>query len=137
MIVVLDTNVVVSGALKPYGKAAVVLRLVAEGVIQLAYDMRLIAEYREVLLRPKFNFPADAVEVFCGQIEREGLSVAASPLTYRLPDPDDEAILEVALAARAAALITGNKKHFPKKVYDGVRIVSPSEFLETIGRSSN
>jgi putative PIN family toxin of toxin-antitoxin system len=134
MIVVLDTNVLVSGILKPHSKAAVVVRLAAEGVIQLAYDVRLVSEYREVLRRPKFGFPVDAVDSLLAEMEEEGLSVTAAPLKFRLPDPYDEPFLEVALAARAAVLITGNKRHFPKKASGGVRILSPAEFLELLKR---
>src|SRR5512136_1847045 len=123
MIVVLDTNVLVSGILKPHSKAAVVVRLAAEGVIQLAYDVRLISEYREVLRRPKFSFPADAVDSLLDELEEEGLLVTGAPLRLRLPDPYDEPFLEVALAAKAEVLITGNKRHFPKKASGGVRIL--------------
>jgi putative PIN family toxin of toxin-antitoxin system len=132
MIVVLDTNVVVSGILKPHSKAAMVVRLAAEGVIQLAYDVRLISEYREVLRRPKFSFPADAVDSLLAEMEEEGLSVTGPPLRFRLLDPYDEPFLEVALAAKAEVVITGNKRHFPKKVSGGVRILSPAEFLELL-----
>ena len=58
------------------------------------------------------------------------MPVVATPLNFRLPDPDDEAFLEVALSARAAALVAGNKRHFPKRAYGEVRILNPSEFLE-------
>jgi predicted nucleic acid-binding protein len=34
------------------------------------------------------------------------------------------------LAAKAAALVTGNKRHFPRNEYEEVRILSPAEFLE-------
>ncbi len=133
MIVVLDTNVIVSGILKPHSKSAVIIRLIAEGSIQLAYDIRLVSEYREVLSRSKFDLPADAVASLLSQVEEEGLLVAAVPLKYKLPDPDDDPFLEVALAAGAAAVVTGNKRHFPKRAYEGVRILSPSEFLEILG----
>jgi putative PIN family toxin of toxin-antitoxin system len=132
MIVVLDTNVLVSGILKPHSKAAVVVRLAAEGVIQLAYDVRLISEYQEVLRRPKFGFPVDAVDSLLAEMEEEGLFVTAVPLKFRLPDAYDEPFLEVALAAKAEVLVTGNKRHFPKKASGGVRILSPAESLELL-----
>ncbi|MEI9475899.1 MAG: PIN domain-containing protein [Deltaproteobacteria bacterium] len=79
MIVVLDTNVIVSGILKPHSKSAVIIRLIAEGSIQLAYDIRLVSEYREVLSRSKFDLPADAVASLLSQVEEEGLLVAGHP----------------------------------------------------------
>ncbi len=132
MIIVLDTNVLISGILKPYGKAATILRLVTDGAIQLAYDLRILSEYRDVLKRSKFNFALENVEGFLEQIEEEGLLVSVRPLRFRLADPDDEPFLEVALSGAVEAIVTGNKRHFPKKEYEGVRILSPAEFLEAV-----
>jgi len=132
MIIVLDTNVLISGILKPYSKAATLLRLVADGTIQLAYDLRLLSEYRDVLNRPKFNFAKENVEEFLEQVEQEALLVSVKPLRFHLPDPDDEPFLEVALSGGAKAIVTGNKRHFPKKEYERVKILSPAEFLEAV-----
>lgn len=133
MMIVLDTNVVVSGILRPYSQAASILRLVATGVITLAYDLRIISEYRDVLNRPKFGFAKEDVDAFLDQVEQEGTCVSVLPLRFRLPDPEDESFLEVAIAGKAKAIVTGNKRHFPKKEYEGIKIMSPAEFLVTFG----
>jgi len=133
MTIVLDTNVIVSGILRPYSKAAAILRLAATGTIKLAYDLRILSEYQDVLSRPKFSLAKENINAFLDQVEKEGVLVSVTPLKFRLPDPDDEPFLEVALAARAEAIITGNKRHFPKKEYQGTRILSPAEFLESFG----
>ena len=130
MIVVVDTNVFISGVIRPFSKPAAILRLAASGAIQPAYDVRLLSEYREVLRRPKFGFSEHAIEQFLFQIQEEGISVVAAPLKFRLTDPDDEVFLEVALSARVSALVTGNKRHFPKRAHGEVRILSPAEFLQ-------
>lgn len=133
MIIVLDTTVVVSGILRPYSKAAAILRLVATGTMKLAYDLRILSEYQDVLNRPKFPLAKENIHAFLDLVEKEGILVSAMPLTFRLPDPNDEPFLEVALAASAEAIITGNKRHFPKKGYQGTRILSPAEYLEAFG----
>ena len=132
MIIVLDTNVLASGILKPYSKAATLLRLVADGATQLAYDVRLLSEYRDVLNRSKFDFPKDQVEEFLQQVEQEGFLASARPSKFRLPDPDDEPFIGVAVSGGAIALVTSNKRHFPRKEYEGVKILSPAEFLEVL-----
>jgi putative PIN family toxin of toxin-antitoxin system len=132
MMIVLDTNVIVSGILKPFSKAASILRLVADGTIQLAYDLRILLEYRDVLSRPKFNFAKDDVDAFLAQIEEEGFLVSIKPLEVHLPDSDDEPFLEVALSGKVEAIVTGNKHHFPGRKYGGVRILSPAEFPELL-----
>jgi putative PIN family toxin of toxin-antitoxin system len=53
MKVVLDTNVVVSGLLQPKGNPAQVLALALAGAVQVCYGQRLLAEYAEVLARPR------------------------------------------------------------------------------------
>jgi len=132
MMTVLDTNVIVSGILRPFSKAALILTSVADGTVQVAYDVRLLSEYRDVLNRPKFNLPKENVEAFLTQVEQEGFLVSAKPLDIRLLDPDDEPFLEVAIAGKVEALVTGNKRHFPKKEYAKVRMLSPAEFLEVL-----
>jgi predicted nucleic acid-binding protein len=72
------------------------------------------------------------VEEFLEQIEEEGLLVSVKPLRFHLPDPDDEPFLEVALSGGVEAIVTGNKRHFPKRGYEGVKILSPTGFLEAV-----
>jgi predicted nucleic acid-binding protein len=74
------------------------------------------------------------VDAFLTQIEQEGFSVSYRPLKSHLPDPDDDPFLEIALAAKATAIITGNKRHFPKGEYEEIKILSPAEFLKVIGK---
>lgn len=101
----------------------------------MAYDLRILSEYRDVLNRPKFNFDKEYVDIYIEQFEEEGLFASGVSLGFRLPDPDDEPFLEVALSAMAVALITGNKRHFPKKEYGGIKILSPAESLGLFGTS--
>jgi len=130
MKVVLDTNVIVSGLLHSFSSSGEIVRMVTSRDLQVCYDVRILSEYKEVLRRPKFSF--DAVDVYdlLAQIEFCGFTVTAIPLTKRLPDPDDEAFLEVALAGKAKVLVTGNLKHYPANKRQGMLVVSPTEFLE-------
>ena len=130
MIIVIDTNVLVSGLIKIHSTSATVLCLVLEDRIKIAYDIRIIDEYRDVLKRDKFGFKNEQMEAIIEQIKAEGISVVASPIARSLlPDEDDSPFLEVALAAGVKFLITGNKKHFPQKICKEVEILSPSEFV--------
>jgi putative PIN family toxin of toxin-antitoxin system len=133
MIIVLDTNIIISGILRPYSKSASIIRLVATGAITLAYDLRILSEYRDVLNRPKFKFGKEDINAFLDQVEKEGILVSVIPLKFRLPDSEDEPFLEAALAGKVTAIVTGNKRHFPKKEYEGIEILSPAEFLELFG----
>jgi len=128
--VVLDTNVLVSGLLTPHGPSGRVLDLVLGGDLTPCFDDRIIAEYREVLARAKFAFDPIQVEAILDYIEAEGLHVVATPLGVSLPDPDDNAFLEVATATGAEWLITGNLRHFPAGARRGIRATGPGEFVQ-------
>jgi hypothetical protein len=59
--------------------------------------------------------------------------VAAFPLASRLPDPDDLPFLEVA-AATGSLLVTGNIRHYPAVVREGVAVLSPADLLDVLRR---
>jgi uncharacterized protein len=131
MKVVLDTNVVVSGLLTSNGVPAKILNLALSGAIQVSHDARILAEYVDVLARPRFKFDPARVAEVVAKLRDDGLAVDSSECSgLQLPDADDEPFLSVALAARADFLITGNLS-FPNdetaRVFSGFasRIRSP------------
>ncbi len=132
MKVVLDTNVIVSGFLKPFSPSGSLVQFVAEGMLSLAYDARILAEYHEVLKRPKFGLEGRVVDDFLTLVQAEGYPVTARPLPHSLPDRSDEPFLEVALASQASALVTGNVKHFPPARCLGMAVLSPREFHDSL-----
>jgi putative PIN family toxin of toxin-antitoxin system len=129
MKVVLDTNVLVSGLLSPFGPCGEIVCMVSSGELTLCFDARILLEYAEVLARPKFQFNQEKVATLLNQVAFCGQTVAPSPLRQPLPDLDDEPFLEIALSSRSACLITGNRIHFPDDCCQGMTILSPSEFL--------
>lgn len=130
MKIVLDTNVLVSGLLTPYGSSGEIVRMVFSGELHLYLDARIMAEYREVLFRPKFQFNASQIDTLLNFIHKNAISVPASPLKKHLPDIDDEPFLEVAIAGKVASLVTGNIAHYPRPFRQGVKVLSPSEFID-------
>lgn len=129
MNVVLDTNILVSGLLSSSQAPGQILDLVLAGEINPVIDKRILAEYREVLARPKFSFDSHAVGDLLAYIERTGMAVSASPWDLSLPDPDDAIFLEVAAVAQAP-LITGNLRHYPPEKRQDIVVMSPRDFVE-------
>lgn len=129
MRIVLDTNVWVSGLLSPYGPPAEVVGMVVVGAVTLCVDARILVEYQQVLVRPRFGFAQDAVDALIGFVDAESVHVAATPWPEPLPDPDDAPFLEVARGGDAACLVTGNVVHFPERARGGVLVRTPAEFL--------
>ena len=129
MRVVIDTNVLVSGLLSPFGPSARILDLVLLGELTPVFDDRILAEYREVLARREFGFDPEDVRQLLHFFEVEGERVTAPPLAVTLPDPDDLPFLETAVAAGADALITGKialEKPSPNKIIEQL-VTGPSK----------
>lgn len=129
MKIVLDTNVIVSAFLKPQSIPAKILRLILQEEIQLVANAAILAEYQEVLERPKFFLNQSRVQIILEYLRYRSIFADALPETLTLPDPGDIPFLEAAIAAQADALVTGNVKHFPKSKCRGLQILSPANFL--------
>lgn len=129
--IVMDTNVLVSALLSPHGPPAAVLRLLVNGAARMAFDERIMLEYRDVLKRPDFPFEDAKVEALLSQLEEGGLRVTPMPLNIKLIDPDDLPFLEVALSSMADCIITRNKKHFQAALDRQVTVLSPAEFMQS------
>ncbi len=112
-----------------FGSPGRILDLALAGEFEVAYDGRIMAEWRDVLHREKFAFSKRDVEALFAFIESEGSSANPPPLGAELPDPDDAPFLETAHASDAV-LVTGNSKHYPPEERRGVTVMTPSEFLE-------
>ena len=85
MRVVPDTNVLVSGLLSPHGRPGTVVDLVASGAHRVCLNGRILAEYREVLARPRLALPPESVETVLAVLVRNGLRPATTPLRTKLP----------------------------------------------------
>ena len=130
MRLVVDTNVLVSGLLSPFGPPGAIVQLIAAGRVRLCYDARIFAEYLEVLRRPMFPFGEAEVTALLSAVAATGELTGTVPLAAQLPDPTDAPFLEVAIAASAECLVTGNTRHFPPAHRHGTPVVTPRELLE-------
>lgn len=130
-LIVLDTNVVVSAQLNPYGSPGRIWDLVAARQVELAYDDRILLEYSSVLRRPKFGFLPAQVDALLAIFPFQQ-SVVATPWPFQpLPDPSDAMFLEVAKAA-SCTLVTGNGRHYPEDKRGEVQVCTPDEWLKTM-----
>jgi uncharacterized protein len=127
--IVLDTNVIVSGLLNPEGSPGRVVDLFLAREVDLLVDDRILAEYRAVLVRPKFGFDPVDISDFLDLIEADATKISATPLKLVLKDEADRPFLEVAVAADADFLVTGNTRHFQIPSIRRSLVVTPAEFL--------
>lgn len=130
MRIVLDTNVLVSGLLSPAGPPGRILDLVTAQHVAVLFDDRIIAEYHDVLARPRLRIQPAEADALLAVIQQAGIPVVARPLDVVLPDGDDVTFFEVAVEGRADALVTGNERHFtPVKGDPRVAILNPADFV--------
>jgi putative PIN family toxin of toxin-antitoxin system len=135
-LVVLDTNVLVAGLRSRRGASHRVLGLVAEGRIAICLAVPLVLEYEAVLKREAellgMSEPAvDAVvDYLCSVATLTEVHYRWRPI---LRDPGDDHLLELAVAAGGAAIVTFNRRDFAGSERFGVRVLTPQELWQETG----
>jgi len=128
---VLDTNVVVSAALKPEGLQRTVLLLAISKPARWYVSDAILGEYSAVMARPELKIRRGLRQQLLQLIQDHSRVIVPSRLPQITTDPDDNIFVECADAARADYLVTGNERHFPK-FWKNTKIISSREFLNII-----
>jgi putative PIN family toxin of toxin-antitoxin system len=115
VLIVLDTNVLVSAMLTAGGTPDMLLQLILQSELTLLLDSRILGEYDEVTRRPRFAFDPEERRELIDTLEALAEPVVALPLKLSLPDPEDRMFVEAAVAGGADAIVTGNAAHFKPK----------------------
>jgi len=127
--VVIDTNILVSALLTNGGLPEAVIDLAISGEVQWFASESVLAEYEEVLKRPRLAIDSVKVADAIAKIRAIVSLVKPEVRVSAARDPDDNQFLECAEAAQADYLVTGNIRHFPE-VWKETRIVTPREFID-------
>lgn len=132
--VVLDTNTIVSGLISPSGSPHQVLLAFRKREFTLIVSRAIIAEVEQVLQRPYFRDQRgitadDVVRIKRLLVKRSQLVHPQSCRILVPADPDDDPILECALAGEADFLVTGDHHLLELERFEGIRIVTPRQFL--------
>lgn len=137
LLVVLDTNVLVSAMLSAKGSPGKILDLIMSNQIQVAYDDRILGEYEEVLARPELRLDQSKVIASIDHIELSGKIITPGMLSKDgYIDPDDIMFAEIFITSKADALVTGNLKHYKPLLDQNAVVLSPTQFLEKYFPSS-
>ena len=128
---VIDTNVVVSAALKPEGLQRTVVLLAMTKPARWYVSDLIVSEYAMVLARPELKIRRSMRQQLLQLIKNHTRVVTPSRVAQVTSDPDDNIFVECADAARADYLVTGNQRHFPR-FWKNTKVISSSEFLSVI-----
>jgi uncharacterized protein len=127
--VVIDTNVLVSALLTSGGLPEAVIDLAISGEVQWFASESVLAEYEDVLKRPRLAIDSGKAADAMDRIRANVSVVSPAVRVAAASDPDDNQFLECAEATQSHFLVTGNIRHFPE-VWKDTRIVTPREFID-------
>lgn len=128
---VIDTNILVSAALKPDGLQRTVLLLAITKPARLYVSDAIVAEYREVLARPELRIRKGLRQQLLDLVKNHAQPVKSTRSIKVAKDPDDDKFLECADAARADYLLTGNRRHFPK-FWKKTKVITSRELISIV-----
>lgn len=135
--IVIDTNVLVAAARSNAGASFELVRLFAIGDVRWQWNIStaVILEYEAVLKREQNRQGRSLAAVdrllddIAARANRHAIFYLIRPF---LADPDDELILELALASASRYIVTHNLSDFRDAGQFGVQVLTPGEFLRII-----
>lgn len=137
MKVVFDTNILVAAAHSRHGASHALISHLPDARFQPAVSVPLFVEYRAVLLRAENllqRSPAQAkgfLDYLLSASQLQEIFFLWRPV---MPDPDDDLILELAVAAGCRYIVTHNLRDFRGSEKWGIAAVTPSDFLKLIDK---
>ena len=130
MRVLFDTNVLISFALKP---TSIPATAVVGGFLkhQVVTSRQLLADLQAKLIRPKFSAYVSPHEIaeLVESIELGSMLATPTESIHACRDPDDNHVLETAVADGVAVIVTGDADLLVLKPFRGISIVNPATFL--------
>ena len=132
MKVVVDTNVVISGVFFG-GMPSRVLEAWRDGESDLVVSPEVLEEYRRVGEELTARFPGVSLAPFLALLVMNAEIVEAPGLSGQVSrDRDDDKFIACALAANCQTIISGDKDLLEVTGYQGLKVVAPREFLESV-----
>ena len=132
MKVVIDVNIFVSSFLWEGNPKKVVDRSI-EGTDELYITQEILEQISEVLNRPKFNADKEGVKYYMKLIEEIANELISDiKIQNGSRDVDDNIILECGITGNVDYIITGDDDLLVLKEFNGIKIITPKEYLEII-----
>jgi uncharacterized protein len=128
---VIDTNVVISAAIKPESLQRTTFLLAITKPARLYVSRPILEEYAEVLSRPELHIRRGLRHQLLQLIKNHSHIATPSRRLEVAGDPDDNMFLECADSAKADYLVTGNQKHFPI-FWKKTKVITPREFISLV-----
>jgi putative PIN family toxin of toxin-antitoxin system len=125
---VIDTNVLISAAIKPDGLQRIALVLAVTKPARLYVSRPILEEYMLVLARPELRIRRGMRQQVLQLVKNRSYMVVPTRRLQVASDPHDNMFVECADAARADYLVTGNQRHFPR-FWKKTKVITSREFV--------
>jgi putative PIN family toxin of toxin-antitoxin system len=132
MKVVIDTNVLVSAALKDRIPEEVILFIAAHGDMQWIVSPEILAEYKEVLSRSKFGLPQEIRRKWFDLLDTFTTVIEVNTTIDFPHDRQDAKFLACALAVQADFFVTGDRDFSQAQKLVNTMIISASLFKKLV-----
>lgn len=134
--VVFDTNILISATLWPRGNPLRCLELAKTRVVESVTCEEILREFQEKL-ETKFNRSPAYARTAVDDVRSFSRVVAITGTVRGVsPDPDDDMVLECAVAGGADYIVSGDKRHLlALGSYQGIPIVTAARFLALVAQS--
>lgn len=134
MIVVLDTNVIISSVLSLKGPPAKLIQRWEADEFEVAISPPLLEELERALtyeqVKKYFKKSQEKIDALVERFRTVATVVDPQVVLDVVPDdPDDNRVLECAVTANASYIVTGNKHLLDLKEYKGIVVLKPAAFL--------
>ncbi len=135
--VVLDTSVIVAAWRSRLGASFEIVESVGTSLFEIAVSVPLVAEYESALLRQLVGVQRPhhveaLIDHLCSVAVQQKVFFLWRPL---LSDPNDDMVVELAIASQARVIVTHNIRDFVAAKSLGLQILAPGVFLHHVLRS--
>jgi len=133
--IVLDTNVLYAGLYSSEGASYQVLRAIEQGQVRIIFTTTLLFEYEEILNRKRLDLGLSEKQIesvldnLCSLSEHQEIYYLWRPF---LKDPNDDHLLEAAVASQTKIIITNNTRDFKGTDKFGIMAITPKQLLKEI-----
>ncbi len=135
---VVDTNILIRAIIRPQGTVGPILSRLAAGDYTLVYSQSILDELVEKLalprLRRKYSLDDAVVEATLALLALRGERVETVRRVRVCRDPDDNQVIEAALAGDAHYVVSGDKDLLVLKQFEAIRFIVPREFIHLLDK---